>query len=210
MRGKERATQFIRAFRDWANDTPLRIRGLLTSLIALIASGFVVANWLQQHVPPWYVWFSFGIAICGIIWISFLPYYKRIKNKSVKITVLSAYQPNIPPNKKDHINIDVEFNLKTIVLPIKISKIQLLTGTEFLEANTLVPIDQVIELESYVANFDLGYYLYLSNVMADGQGEFRLCVIAAGYKWISNKFSLGNPSTLLMRNKPDDFNLVIK
>lgn len=46
-------------------------------MIAFIAGAVVVAFWLQQHMPPVYVWIGFFIAIAGIIMFSFIPYYRR-------------------------------------------------------------------------------------------------------------------------------------
>jgi len=214
MSRKEAKRQIFKALKDWGNDVPFRMWGLITSLIAFLAGSIAVSIWLSRNLPPWYIWIGFIVVIVGVIWLSFLPYYRRSINKSVKIAVLSAYQPNKPPSKKDHINIDVEFSVKTGVLPAKISKIQLWAVDRVLEANSpVMPIDQVIELESYVASFDLDYYLYLNNVLSQTKGNCFLWVLVAGGKWSSKAFSLdilGNPSTLLMRNKPDNFNLVIK
>jgi len=209
MRRKEEAKQFITAFKDWINDTPLRIYGWFIALTAIVLNAIFSITWLLQHLPPVQVWIGGILGIFGVIWLSFMPYYNRNKRKSVKISVFDAYQPNKPPNKKGYINIDVEFSAKTSVLPIKISKIQLIVMNQFIEANyPILPIDQVIELESYVASFDLDYYLYFSNVMRDGQGKCRLWVVTAGHKWTSREFGLGNATTLLMRNKPDGINLV--
>jgi len=214
MGRKEEKRQIFTAFKDWVNDIPLRIWGWVMSLIAFLASSIAVSVWFSQHFPPLYVWFGFVFVIVCVVVLSFLPYYKRNKSKSVKITILSAYQPNRPPSKKDHINIDVEFNLKTNALPIKISKLQLWVVNQVLEANSpTLPIDQVVELESYVANFDLDYHLYLKDILSGSKGKCWLWVLAGGHKRTSREFGLdilGNPSTLLMRNKPDDFNLVIK
>lgn len=65
------------AFKDWVANTPLRIWGWIMGLIAFIAGLILVAIWLQQHTPPWWVWIGFITAVLGVLMISFVPYYKR-------------------------------------------------------------------------------------------------------------------------------------
>lgn len=209
--GRKRETWqlLIKSFREWITDTPLRIWGWIVALIALVTGSVIAAIWLQDHFPPWYVWLGFVLAILGVIWLSFLPYYRRIKIRHVQVVVLSAYQSKNPSRRDHHINFDIEFNVRIKSPPASIARIQMLIENEFLETNSpIVPMLQTNELESYAANVDVDYYLYLESVLR-GREHYRLCILTSGSKWISNEFSFGNSSTLLMRNKPDGFNLVI-
>jgi len=129
-----------------------------------------------------------------------------VKTEPITINVLDAYQSN-RPLKQGLINIDVEFRVKTTKLPIRISKIQFLLGAKFIDANSPpMPFKQIAELESFVANFDLDYYLYLHSALTEG--KYYLCVLTAGSKRITPILSIGNHETILKRNKPDGFNLV--
>ena len=50
-------------------------------LTSLITGTIIVVAWLKKVFPPWYVWLGFVLIIFGIIWLSFLPYYNRVKHK---------------------------------------------------------------------------------------------------------------------------------
>lgn len=76
------ARQIITAFKNWTTDTPKRVWGWAMAIIALIGAPAVVAFWLQQYSPPVYVWIAFILLIAGIIWISFIPYYRRSTEKA--------------------------------------------------------------------------------------------------------------------------------
>jgi hypothetical protein len=71
------ARQVFKAFWEWVNDTPLRIWGWIMGLVAFLVGILLVAFWLSQHFPPWYVWLGVALTITGIILFSFIPYYKR-------------------------------------------------------------------------------------------------------------------------------------
>jgi hypothetical protein len=214
MGRKEETRQICTAFKDWVRDTPLRIRGWVIFFITFIGSSITLSVWISRCSQPLIVWPAFVLVVISVIVLSFIPYYKRIKSKSVKITFREAYQPNRPPSKNGYISIDIEFNVKTSALPMKIAKIQMWAVDKILESNSpVLPIDQTAELESYVASFDLDYYLYFNYIISESKGKCWLWVLGGGSKWTSREFGLdilGDPSTLLMRNKPDDFNLIIK
>jgi hypothetical protein len=172
---------------------------------------------LMSYISP-----IIGIPVCIIlvgfgVFLLIRAYRKKSPQKILttqlvkpSVNVLEAYQSD-KPLKEGFINIDVEFNIKTTGLPIRISKIQFVIGAKFIDANSPpVPLDQIVELESYVANFDLDYYQYLHSIMTSTGGKYYLCVLVAGSKRIDPILAIGNPETILMRNKPDGFNLVFK
>lgn len=191
---------------------------LILAIFSLLALGFAAMSTNPLFVvPAWVPCLFFTLA--GLVFLGLIAYllqiwYKGKKAKLLSITVLSAYQSD-KPLKKEVINVDVEFRVKSTKLPIRISKIEFWMfgtfGTKFINANSpSVPISQVIEIESYVANFDLDYYQYWYSVRPNSKAKYWLCVLTAGSKWIAPIFNIGDPQTILMNNKPDGFNLVFK
>ena len=185
---------------------------VVIAILALLGLGFAAMSTNPSFtVPTWVPYLFFSLAGLVLFWlIAYLCWiwHKDKRTKLLSIIVLSAYQSD-KPLQKGVINVDVEFNVKSTKLPIRISKIEFwMFGTKFINANSPpVPISQMIELESYVANFDLDYYKYWASV---GKGKYYLCVLTAGGKRIAPIFNIGDPQTILMRNKPDGFNLVFK
>jgi hypothetical protein len=80
MGWKEEQWQTIKAIKDWIHDTPLRIWGWIIFLFAFIGGSIVLGTWLSKNLPPWYVWLSIALLVIGVIVISFVPYYKRVKD----------------------------------------------------------------------------------------------------------------------------------
>ena len=94
------AKQVFKAFREWVNDTPLRIWGWIMGIIALIVGTLLIAFWLQQHFPPWYVWVGTVLAIIGIIGLSFIPYYNRTQKRLVLLIKRFGISLITDPRKK--------------------------------------------------------------------------------------------------------------
>jgi hypothetical protein len=90
--------QVIGAFKDWVNDTPLRIVGWIMGLIALIGGAYLVIPWALQNFPPIRVWIGIVFVLFGIVWLSFIPYYKRrnikshLKDKDTLIRAINRFQ----------------------------------------------------------------------------------------------------------------------
>lgn len=170
----------------------------------------VVGGVFSYLSPAWGIPVLVGLLIFSIVLL--LRAYNNRDNNNTKVPpqvgVLSAYQSKTPSKKAKHINFDIEFSLKISTPSAFVAKIQVLSGAEFLEVNSPVtPLTQTNEIESYVANIDIDYFSFLSNTMANH--DYILCVLVSGSKCISKKFNFGNASTILMDNKPEDFNLKI-
>jgi MFS family permease len=81
MIGRPETKLIFEAFKDWFNDTPLRIRGWVVSLIVFLGGVTGISIWLAKNLPPWWVWISAVAIIFGVICLSFIPYYKRYKSR---------------------------------------------------------------------------------------------------------------------------------
>ena len=89
--GKKEAGQLYTASKDWITDIPLRLGGFIMAVILFIGRLLGIAIWLNQYLPPLYIWLAFGLAMIGIIWLSFLPYYKRVIKRESTLSKNIAY-----------------------------------------------------------------------------------------------------------------------
>jgi hypothetical protein len=105
--------QVLRALKDWVNDTPLRIRGWVMLLIAFIGGLIISGTWLSKNLPPWYVWLAIALIIIGVIGLSFIPYYKRLKAQKLSdITGRQNIRAAIKNAGKIKIGRNLDINVK--------------------------------------------------------------------------------------------------
>lgn len=64
-------------------------------LVAFVSGSTALGIWVSKNFPPWYVWLGFVLVIIGIIGLSFMPYYNRIKRK-LEIEVEKTWTKPIP------------------------------------------------------------------------------------------------------------------
>lgn len=91
MGRKEETKQILNAFKGWVSDTPLRIAGWVMSLFVFFGAIIGIITWIWQFSPPLYVWLCFALVVVSVIWLSFIPYYKRERHRASSVITNMAY-----------------------------------------------------------------------------------------------------------------------